>query len=148
MDFCAFGDIFQTLNLSTNSISSAMVMTATGYLHFIMWLFAFDIFTFLSHKILSLHPYFILSLGRFRGFYKSSLKVLLFTFDVKCFAAEKPVVLDAYITSVCCVYVGQSEAVTLTTHPCRPHRTSTTSGPMTESIWVLHLVYHKEKVLF
>lgn len=42
--------------------------------------------------------------------------------------------------------VDQSEAATLTIPPCLPRHTSTMSGPMTESIWDLHLDYHKEKV--
>lgn len=36
----------------------------------------------------------------------------------------------------------------LTTRPCLPHPISIMNGPMTESIWGPHLVYHKEKVLF
>lgn len=44
------------------------------------------------------------------------------------------------------MFVGQSEGVTLTTPPCLHRHTSTMSGPTTESIWDLRLVYHKEKV--
>lgn len=41
---------------------------------------------------------------------------------------------------------GQSKAVILTTHLCLLRPTNTMSGPTTESIWALHLVYHKAKV--
>lgn len=55
-------------------------------------------------------------------------------------------VLNVVQTHPSAMSAGQSEAVTLTTPPCLPRHTSTTSGPMTESIWDLHLAYHKEKV--
>lgn len=49
-------------------------------------------------------------------------------------------------THLSAMFVGQSEAATLTTPPCLPRHTSTMSGPTTESIWDLHLACHKEKV--
>lgn len=55
-------------------------------------------------------------------------------------------VLSVVHTHPSAMFVGQSEAVTLTTPHCLPRHTSTTSGLMTESIWDLHLAYHKEKV--
>lgn len=44
------------------------------------------------------------------------------------------------------VFTGQLEVVTLMTHLYPHHRTSTTSGPMTESTWAPLLVYLKAKV--
>lgn len=46
------------------------------------------------------------------------------------------------------VFAGQLEVVTLMTRLYPRRRTSTTSGPMTESTWAPLLVYPKAKVQF
>lgn len=66
---------------------------------------------------------------------------LAFTFHPKCVVVEEPI--DADESSV---FTGQSEAVTLMTLLYPHRRTSTMSGPMTESIWAPLLVYPKAKV--
>jgi len=68
--------------------------------------------------------------------------MLLFAVDVKAIIAKK------LMLNFSAVILDLLEVVTLTTHPCLPRPISTMSGPTTESIWVPHLVYHKEKVLF
>lgn len=128
-------------------------MKETRYLLVTTWLLVFDttiffssmmhIVTFLYCKILCrnlLHCCYLLLLVLMRGFCKSSVNSTLHLMN--CIASQKLMLLCSAVS------LGQSEAVTLTTHPCPPRPTSTTSGPMTGSTWALHLVYPKEKVTF